>query len=219
MMDIYMMQYNFRSGYLVVINEKTHVSVYKNEKYKFGQPFLAFLSKNIFIGKSKVCSMTDFSGALNNSIFDGNTILLDCEDNSGLEIFEFRTDDKFLDYISLMGNKMIPYAFAVGEKYRYFISAHYKLIGNEKIQEGTLLNSSNDSLDLYDYHLSKNGIDCFKKLLECNRIHSNWLSMECGGMEEIIEEVIEEVFEEDVEEDDNIHELEYTDSMRYAMRL
>ena len=143
--------------------------------------------------------------------FDGNTILLECEDSkyvyiSRLEIFEFRTDDKILDYLSLMGNSMIPYTFADGEKFTYFISTHYKIIGNDKIQEGVLLNSSNDSLDPYDYHLSKKGMDCFEKLLQCNRIHSSWLKMECGDMEEIIEEYIEEHVEED-----NIHELEYTD--------
>ena len=119
MMDIYMMQYNYRSRFLVVINEITFVSVYKYEKNKFDQPFLSFQVRNFLIGKSKICSMTEFSGALNNH-FDGNTMLLECEDSkpiyiSGLENFEFRTDDKFLDYISLMGNNMIPYTFAVGE--------------------------------------------------------------------------------------------------------
>ena len=77
-----------------------------------------------------------------------------------------------------------------------------------------LINSSNDSLDPYEYHLSKNGKDCFKKLLECKRINSNWLSMECGDMEEIIEED----FEEDVEEDDNIHELEYTNGSNEVVK-
>ena len=31
---------------------------------------------------------------------------------------------------------MIPYTFAVGEKYTYFLSSHYKFIGNDKIEEG-----------------------------------------------------------------------------------
>ena len=105
------MQYNYLSKYLVVIIENTYVSVYKYEKYKFDQPFLSFQAKNIFIGISKICSMTEFSGALKNSNFDGNTILLECEDSkyvhtSGLEIFEFITSDKVIDYISLMGNNM-----------------------------------------------------------------------------------------------------------------
>ena len=83
--------------------------------------------------------MTKFSGAAdNNSDFDGNTIFLECEDNeyiyiSGSEILKFKSDDNFTDYISLMGNNMIFYTFAIGEKYTYFISTHYKFVENDKI--------------------------------------------------------------------------------------
>ena len=143
------------------------------KKNKFDQPFLSFQAKNVFFGKSKICSMTEISGALKNSNFGGKTILLDCEDskyfyNSGQEIFEFRTSDKIIDYKSLMGYNMSPYVFAVGSRYTYFISTHYKFFENDKIEEGKLLNSSDDCLDPYDYHLSKDRLDCFKKLLECN---------------------------------------------------
>ena len=70
--------------------------------------------------------MTDFSGAGDRIDFDGNTLLLECEDNecvyfSGLEVFQFKTDDKIIDYISLMSNNMVPYTFAIGEKYTYFL--------------------------------------------------------------------------------------------------
>ena len=70
--------------------------------------------------------MTKISGALNNHNFDGNTVSLDCEDCkyvyiSGLEIFEFRTSDKIVDYISLMGNNMSAYVFAVASGYTYLI--------------------------------------------------------------------------------------------------
>ena len=156
--------------------------------------------------------MTEFSGALKSSNFNGNTISLECENNkytfiSVLEIFEIRTHDKIPDYISLMGNLMIPYTFAVGGKYTYFFSTRYKFIENDKIEEGMLLNSSNDSLDPHDYHLSKTGLDCFEKLLESNRTRISWFSMESGDMEEIVEgdENIED------EEDVNVRELEYTD--------
>ena len=218
MMDFYMVQYNYRSRYLIVINENTYVSVYKNQKYKFDQPFLSFRAKNIFIGKARVCQKAEFSGALNNPNFDGNTILLECEDRkyvyiSELEIFEFRIDDKNLDYISLMGNNMMPCTFAIGEKYTYFISTHYKFIENDKIEEGTLLNLSSDSLDPYDYHLSKKVLDCFKKLLGGNIIHSSKLSMESGYMEEIVED------EESDEEVVNIHELEYTDGSNDVVKF
>ena len=219
-----MTQYNYRYRYLVVINENTYVSVYKYEKFKFDQPFLSFQVKNIFIGKSKVRNMTDFSRTLNKSNFDGNTILLECEENkyffiSGLEIFEFRTFDKNLDYISLMGNKMIPYTFAVGEKYTYYISTHNKFTENDRIQEGILLNSSNDCLNHCGYHLSKNGLDCFRTLLLSNTSHNSWPGIECGFMEEIVvdEEVVED--EEDVQEDVNIHELEYTDGSNKVVKI
>ena len=49
MMDIYMMQYNYRSRYLVVINKNTYVSVYKYETYKFDQPFLSLQVKFFLI--------------------------------------------------------------------------------------------------------------------------------------------------------------------------
>ena len=105
------MQYNYQSKYLVIIDGS--VNAYKYDKCKFDQPFLSFKPKHIFIGKSKVCPTTQFSGANDSSGFDGNTLLLECEDNeyvyiSGLEIFKFKTDDKITDYISLMGNNMVP---------------------------------------------------------------------------------------------------------------
>ena len=61
----------------------------------------------------------------------------------------------------------------VGEKYIYFLYHRYKFIENEKIEEGALLNATNGSLDPFDYHLKKCGIDSFK-ILERNLIHTFW---------------------------------------------
>ena len=79
--------------------------------------------------------------ARNKSNFAGNTILLEYENSkyvciSALEFFEFRTSDKIIDYISLMGNNMTPYVFAVGSRYTYFISTRYKFNEKDKIEEG-----------------------------------------------------------------------------------
>ena len=49
-----------------------------------------------------------------------------------------------------MGNDMTPYFFAVGSRYTYFIFTNYKHIENDEIEEDTLLNSLNVSLDPYD---------------------------------------------------------------------
>ena len=117
-MDISIMQYNYRNEHLVVVD--SDVNVYEYDKCKFDKPFLSFQAKNIFIGKLKVCPMTEFSEAEDKEDFDGNTLLLVCENNehvyiSGLEIFKFKTGDKIIDCVSPVGNNMIPYTFAVGE--------------------------------------------------------------------------------------------------------
>ena len=83
--------------------------------------------------------MTELSAALDSVDFDGKTILLELDDIkhvyiSGLDIFEFRTSNKIKDYISLIGNNMVPYVIAVGSRYTYFISQHYKFIENGKIE-------------------------------------------------------------------------------------
>ena len=119
-MDVFMIQNNYKSRYLVIILDN-NVNDYKYEYCKFDLPFLSFQPKNTFIGKSKTCKMTESSEANDDSDFDGNIILLKLEDNeyiyiSELEVFKLKTEDKIVDYISLMGNNMCPYANIIGEK-------------------------------------------------------------------------------------------------------
>ena len=95
----------------------------------------SLLKPKIFL---KICRLTEISGALNNPNFDGNAVLIKFEDSkylyiSGPENFEFRTSDKITAYISLMGNNKIPYVFALGLRYTYFISTKYNLIEKDKI--------------------------------------------------------------------------------------
>ena len=199
------MHYNYRDKYLVVKIDTT-VYVFKNKICKFDPPLFSFQAKNVFIGKSKICPMTEFSGAANNSSeFDGNTLLIECENNeyvyiSGLEITKFKTDDTIIDYISLMGNNMIPHSIMIGERYTYFLYYRYKFMENDKIEEGTLLNATNISLDPYEYHLEKCGIDSFKNL-ERILIHTLW-----PGYGDDIEDEDDVLIEEGG--DINIHEIE-----------
>ena len=89
-----------------------------------------------------------------------------------------------------MGNNMIPYTIINGEKYTYVLYNRYTFIENDKIEEGTLLNATNNSLDPYDYHLAKCGKDSFKNL-ERSLIHTFWPGVG-----------------EDVENEDDISDLE-----------
>ena len=123
---------------------------------------------------------------------------------SGLDNSKFKTDDRVIDYISLMGNNMTPYAFVVGEKYTYILYHRYNIIQNDKIEEGTLLNATNTSLDPYGYHLEKCGTASLKKL-EHGLIHTYW-----PGYGEDIENEDDALVEEDiVEEDENLIETPY----------
>ena len=217
-MDIFIMHYNYRNKFLVVIIDTT-VYVYEYKICKFDPPLFSFQAKNVFIGKSKICSMTEFSGARDKYVSDGNTLLLECENNeyvyiSGSEITKFKIDDKVIDYISLMGNNMIPYATMIGERFTYFLYYRYKLIENDKIEEDTLLNATNTSLDPYDYHLEKCGIDSFKNL-ERNLIHSFW----SGHGEDIEnEDVILEV-DDDVEENEDLIETQYLNGNNEVVKI
>ena len=137
------------------------------------------------------------SGAADNSSdFDGNTLLLECENNdnvyiSGLEIFQFKTDGKIIDYISLMGKNLVPYTIKLGENYTNFLYNRYKFIENDKIEEGTLLNRANNSLESYDYHVENCGKDAVKKLKH-TQVHTCW-----PGVGEDIEDEDDELVEED----------------------
>ena len=193
-MNIFMIQHNYQSKYLVIIDSV--VNVYKYEKCKFDQPFLSYQPKQVFIGKIKNCPMTEFSQNQDRINFDGNTFLLECENNeyvyiSGLELVKFEIEDKIIDYISLMGNNMIAYPIAVGEKFTYFLYNRWKFLENDKIEEGSLLNRINNSLDPFDYHVEKCGADFFKKL-ECSLIHTYWPDRRVDDDDVVEEDVLEQ---------------------------
>ena len=87
-MDFFIMDYEYENKYLVLIIDTT---VYVYKICKFDPPFFSFQAKNIFIGKSKVCSMTEFSGTRDKNVFDGNTLLLECENNENVYISGLET--------------------------------------------------------------------------------------------------------------------------------
>ena len=214
------MHYKCENKYLVVIIDSI-VYVYKNKICKFDPPLFSFQAVNVFIGKSKVCSMNEFSGAEDKVKIDGNTLPLECEDNeyiyiSGLEVTKFKTDDKIIDYTSLMGNNMTPYAIMIGERYTYFLYHRDKFIENDKIEEGTLLNTTNTSLDPHDYHLEKCGIDSFRKL-ERSLIHTCWPS---HGEDIENEDEDDDLVEEDVvEENEDLIETQYFNGNNEVVKI
>ena len=120
------------------------------------------MCSKINIRKTRVSAMNEKSRACDSSDFIGNTTLVGSDDNeyifvSGFEVIRFNKEDRNKDFISLIDNNMISTTMAVGEKDKNFSFDHYEFIRYEKIEERTLLNSINDSVDPYDYHVLKCG--------------------------------------------------------------
>ena len=53
------------------------VNIYKYELCMFEEPFICFETKSFFIGKSRLCKMTEELGANDNVGFNGNNLLVD----------------------------------------------------------------------------------------------------------------------------------------------
>ena len=109
----------------MTIDIENEMKFYKHDTYQFKEPFFSLKPSKIYLGKSRICAMTEMCEARDNHGFAGNTFLLDdsLETNnneyifiSGFEIIIFTTEDKIMDFISNMGSNMIPYSMARGGK-------------------------------------------------------------------------------------------------------
>ena len=125
-----------------------------------------------FIGKSLCCDMTEFSGAEDKEVFNGNTFLLKVsEENNkhryvyigGDMVCSFLTNDKIFKYISNMGNNLSAYIIAIGWENIYYLSPYVKFAKKEK-------DIDEDDIDkLFNYQ----NISNYQKL-RVYKIHSNY---------------------------------------------
>ena len=126
-----------------------------------------------FLGKSELCDITEFSGARDKEVFDGNTILLKVsEENNkhryvyigGDMVCSFLTDDKIYKYISNMGNNLTPYSIAIGIENIYYLTPHFKYIKKENIDVDDI-----DKLFNVDYDDIMS-----REKIEMNKIYTNY---------------------------------------------
>ena len=167
--------------YAVKIENKDLVKVQKfKNTFDNENNILCVKPLEIFLGKCDVCNMLSRVGALDKSVFNGNTILLKIsEENNknkyeyfgGDKIYSFITNEHISNYISNMGNNLIPYSIAVGEENVYFVSTHCKFRKRINIRDVDLLKTNGNSLDPFDYHVEKLSPDSFQDLLELTCIH------------------------------------------------
>ena len=77
---------------------------------------------------------------------------------------KFNTKDRIVDFMSLAGNNLIPTSIAIGEKNPCLLSDYCKYIENDRIEERTFLNSTDNSVHPFDSHSLNCGQNVFKEI-------------------------------------------------------
>ena len=72
-----------------------------------------------------------------------------------------------------MGNNLTPYSIGIRKENVYFLTPHFIFIERDKIDNDELLNTNKNSVDPYDYHVSRCGKLSFQRICKY-KIHSNY---------------------------------------------
>ena len=141
----------FKNNGLIRVQKLEDISDDTNIIYEIINPI------ETFMGKSKDCKMTYFSGARDKKSFDGNTILhkISEENNKhryvyigGDMVCSFLTNDEIYKYISNMGNNLTPYSIAIGYENIYYLTPYFKFIKKDHFKENDI-----DKLFDIDYNI------------------------------------------------------------------
>ena len=110
--------------YVVTHTNKEYIKVQKFKDVSEDKNFIYEVNPmEIFIGKSHLCDLTEFSRGKDRQVFDGNTVLLDTGKGNnkhryvyigGDMVCSFLTNDRIYKYISNMGNNLTPYSIGIG---------------------------------------------------------------------------------------------------------
>ncbi len=173
--QIYYTHFNGGRPYKVQI-ENNKVNVYKSNRYDEAKRrttydpkhITTFNAKKVFIGKSPLNEMTEFSGGYGPG-FDGNTILLELNKNEyvyiGVDIISFDTKSEIKEYISPVGNNYVPYPFAIDiENNYYLLESGIVILNNENINE-VMKKSGNPENYIDDYFTGYDN-KLFERLIE-----------------------------------------------------
>jgi hypothetical protein len=145
---VYYTRDNGGRPFKVEISENNTVSIYaqdmeEQEKTIFEEnPFKIYNPEKIFIGKSILNKMTEFSGARDDPKRDGNSILLEMNSKKleyihiGATVYSFTAYDKIREYVSPVGNSGVPYPYAIDELGNYYLMIEdIVLENNDKIKK------------------------------------------------------------------------------------
>jgi hypothetical protein len=109
-------------------------------------------AKKIFIGKSPLNEMTEFSGG-HGKKFDGNTILLEIGNNKykfiGDNIFTFSSYAKIVKYVSPVGNNDVPYPYAIDINKNIYLFIENVVLGDTDELRKYMKDKKNDPYTYY----------------------------------------------------------------------
>lgn len=143
-------------------SDKKQIKIYKQIDYSEEQEkviyspeeILSFDASKVFIGKSPLNAMTEFSGG-DGPKFDGNTILLHIKNFEyifiGTTIFSFTALSTITEYLSPVGNNDVSYPYAVDiDGNIYLLIADVIIKASKKIQHR--IKSKEYDNDPYTYY-------------------------------------------------------------------
>ena len=117
---IYLTEYNTKC-YAITFQKKGWIKVQKFKAVSNDKNIIYEVNPmETILGKTQLCDMTEYSGAEDKEVYDGNTFLLKIgEENNkhrhvgGDMVCSFLTNDRIYKYISNMGNNLSPCSIAI----------------------------------------------------------------------------------------------------------
>ena len=139
--------------------------LYDENKNDYDKNFVkTYYCEQVFIGKSPLNKMTEFSGGHGKN-FDGNSILLKIANKKyvfiGWEIYEFQSHYEIMEYVSPVGNSDVPYPYAYDGYYYYLMLDNICVIG-KKIKPLLTKFIGEDPYTFYYGHLDDKLLDSEK---------------------------------------------------------
>lgn len=155
-MEVYTTLDNGGNPFTVAVSGNK-IKVYLNGSFKHRTVVFTSDIEAIFVGKSILNKMTEFSGAEEG--YEGNSILVKLPDGInkyvyiGESIYQFTSYAKIVEYYSPIGNSSVPYPYAIDEVGNYYLMIENVVLDPkpeiiESIQQ--------DGGDPYDYYYDNN---------------------------------------------------------------
>lgn len=167
--QLYYIHDNYSRPFKVIVNSKANIlSVYKlviensdsehseqsDHTYEY-HPSYVFEFIDIFIGKSPLIAMTEYSGGYGDN-FTGNSILLKTKENYiyiGNEIYAFVPGNDIIEYVSPVGNNDVPYPYAIDNNGNIYLMAEDVILINTDQMQQKIKEYDNPYDYYYEYKL------------------------------------------------------------------